>query len=182
LLPATPDYFRENVLRMRQLIRTHRDEVGHDRCHISDLELWAAAADLVTSVTINLHPHQLELLDRCTRFRACRVCPNEPTLTQSAPGSNDDLLSMTNADLEAEFFRLQAGIAAHYQAFNGHRKIANSYVGDWQDDLKLYLLLPERRGANTTLPPRHEHIANCAEFCSNDPLKDVRSLLRNVLP
>lgn len=57
----------EEVERLRAGIRLHRDQHGHDRCHLDDLELYKLLPEGVAGADLTLPP-RVEFLEGCARF------------------------------------------------------------------------------------------------------------------
>ncbi len=175
ILPGTfPIICFEDLLRdaaaARAAIRAHRDEVGHDRCWLSDFPLWATLSDLATQLTM---PNASEFLRRCERFHASRQSSTPFTPSPQTPPTNfdGDLAVMDEQALAREVTRLHDGIRAHYESFSGHHHVNGfgMYTGRWDSDHNLYQLLPEKLTANTCLPSRAEFRTGCIEFCNTHP-------------
>jgi hypothetical protein len=67
-----------------------------------------------------------------------------------------DLKQLNNDALVQEVMRLRDGIRYHRDQKGDDRC--------WVDDLRLYDLLPEKTGHDSTLPTREKFLANCARF------------------
>lgn len=77
---AIPILIKE-VLELRSAVRKHRDEKGHDRCWLDDMELYKALPEGVADVNLQLPPEK-EFLANCKRFYDSRKDPNESFLKQ----------------------------------------------------------------------------------------------------
>lgn len=67
-----------------------------------------------------------------------------------------DLRDLSVEDLRAEVQRLRNGIRSHRDE-RGHNRC-------WVDDVTLYALLSEKKGAEFKLPPRDEFLGNCGRY------------------
>lgn len=70
--------------------------------------------------------------------------------------TDHDLATLSHDAALAEIVRLRAAIRKHRDHVGAERT--------WLDDAALYAALPERRAAETQLPPRAEYLAQCAAY------------------
>ena len=64
---------QQEVSRLRQGIREHRDAKGNDRCWIDDADLYALLPENVAADTEL--PRREEFLRNCEKFYETRQCP-----------------------------------------------------------------------------------------------------------
>ena len=71
----TEQELRVEILNLRNGIRLHRDEKGHDRCWVDDLRLYELLPEKLPANTTL--PEREEFLANCQRFyESRRNCPN----------------------------------------------------------------------------------------------------------
>lgn len=70
----------DEVIRLRTSIRAHRDEKGHDRCWLDDVELYGILPEGTFGVDLALPPKD-EFIKNCERYHAHRQDPSNPALT-----------------------------------------------------------------------------------------------------
>src|SRR5574337_22320 len=70
----------KKVQDLRDAIRRHRDEKGHDRCWLDDLELYKSLPEGLKDVDLTL-PSRDEFITNCERYHAHRQDPTNPNLT-----------------------------------------------------------------------------------------------------
>lgn len=66
----TEQELRTEILNLRNGIRLHRDEKGHDRCWVDDLRLYELLPEKLPANTTL--PEREEFLDNCQRFYESR--------------------------------------------------------------------------------------------------------------
>jgi hypothetical protein len=162
---ANPRRCRQQILKTRMDIRWHRDQRGHDRCWLDDVKVYSNLPEYKNPYERGL-PSRTEFLGMCERFFEGR---QGPTVNASPIGTLDrdqdaDLDQMATERLRNELLKLRDGIRRHRD--RGTSK-------DWEDDQRLYNLLPDNVGSVTTLPPRAEFLDGCEHFYSTrgDPPK-----------
>lgn len=67
------DQLRRELVVLRNAIRLHRDEKGHDRCWVDDARLYGALPEKIGAVSEL--PHWPEFQTNCRRFWESRQCP-----------------------------------------------------------------------------------------------------------
>lgn len=71
---------KDEVIRLRDAIRSHRDEKGHDRCWLDDIELYKSLPEGTFGIDLALPPKE-EFIKNCERYHAHRQDPTNPALT-----------------------------------------------------------------------------------------------------
>lgn len=71
---------KDEIIRLRNSIRAHRDEKGHDRCWLDDVELYAILPEGTFGIDLALPPKD-EFIKNCERYHAHRQDPSNPALT-----------------------------------------------------------------------------------------------------
>ena len=155
-----------SIKKLRDGIRYHRDQKGDDRCWLDDNGLWSLLHN-------NTQAHETSLPSFEEMMRACRdfflhrraLTPDPiPSDAKLDPKTwDDDLLVMTNDELEKEFLRLQHAIQTHQESKEKPLAI--------EDDRLLYKVLPEKLPADFRLPPEEDFLgegkqpnAGCPSF------------------
>lgn len=137
---------RTEILKLRNGIRTHRDQIGDDRCWLDDSLLYGLLSDTPPG-PVEL-PSWEVMEEKCLRFfnnRQCGDCPH-PTPSDAVQNRSEwdrDLARMDKVALNRELLHLKRGICAHRDISEERRKFF--------DDECLYALLPEKLPANTRL-------------------------------
>ena len=62
----------EEVLRLREAIRRHRDKTGHELCWLNDVELWSELGENA-SYPHNTLPVREEFLRQCAHYYESRI-------------------------------------------------------------------------------------------------------------
>ncbi|MBN8550766.1 MAG: hypothetical protein J0M12_15740 [Deltaproteobacteria bacterium] len=68
---------REELVVLRNAVRLHRDEKGHDRCWVDDARLYGALPEKIGAVS--QLPRWPEFQTNCRRFWESRQCPTTNT-------------------------------------------------------------------------------------------------------
>ncbi len=151
-----PENFRKEIIRLRNAIREHRDQVGDDRCWLDDVLLHGFLPD--TPLPDNKLPSWEEMECKCRRFfedRQCPSCPHQAlTSRKTAEECDRDLAEMNDDALRQEGLRLRQGIHAHRD-----RTEKRTYA----DDEQLYALLPDGVLGDTRLTG-DAFLPNCRRF------------------
>jgi hypothetical protein len=162
---TTPEQWRELILKTRLDIRWHRDQRGHDRCWLDDVRVYSNLPEYVNPYERRL-PSRREFLGLCESFYERRQSPTVSGKPDAGTSGDEDadLESASPDRLRGELLRLRAGIRVHE---------AKGRTKAWEDDQRLYSLLPDRAKATTTLPPRAEFLDGCRDFYASrgDPPK-----------
>lgn len=66
------EVLRQEIVKLRNGIRKHRDQKGHDRCWLDDIELYKLLPDNVPAITTL--PPKDEFLRGCENFWETRQC------------------------------------------------------------------------------------------------------------
>jgi hypothetical protein len=148
---------RDEVLKLRDAIRLHRDQRGDDRCWLDDVLLYKALPETVHSLT-QLQPRD-EFMLACEKFWCTRQCPAEPAYagqqTERRAYADDDLAGKGLGALLGEAMHLRTGIRSHRDKGDAR---------SWRDDATLYRLLPEKDPGITALPPKPVLLGNCQRY------------------
>lgn len=70
----TPEQLKEEIKRLRSIIRYHRDQKGDDRCWVDDLRLYETLPEGSAGYDPTLPPEE-EFLNNCKRFCHSRQTP-----------------------------------------------------------------------------------------------------------
>lgn len=137
---------KDEVIRLRNGIREHRDTTGDDRCWLDDLLLYKLLPGSLPE-SAELPPWE-EMERLCRQFfenRQCSRCPHSiPPDAITDPAEWDkDLKHMLRDELYREALRLREAIRFHRDE-HGKKRTA-------EDDEKLYTALPEKLPADTRL-------------------------------
>lgn len=134
------------ILERRTAIRSHRDQRGDDRCWLDDAVMWSALVDTPSEPTVL--PGYDEMMRRCTSFYNKRRSDISDPVPKDAiidrEHWDDDLASMTHAELLDELLRIQKALRTH-RDINGRER-------NTEDDRALYRILPEHLPADFRLP------------------------------
>lgn len=152
---------KEEIVRLRTEIRSHRDQRGDDRCWLDDEKVWVLLPEsFLRSTTL---PEFSTMMAKCRafyRYRGTRTTPIQDV--QPAVG-DDDLETMGEEELRHALNELQNAIRTHRDVTGRERT--------YSDDAALYSILPERLAADFSLPPEEEFlgegrapVAGCPSF------------------
>lgn len=72
ILNMSIEELKQEITRLRNGIRKHRDQKGDDRCWLDDIELYKLLPDNVPFITSL--PQKNEFLKNCERFWKTRQC------------------------------------------------------------------------------------------------------------
>jgi hypothetical protein len=70
----SPDLLKEEIRRLRDVIRYHRDQKGDDRCWVDDLRLYEILPEGAVGLDTTL-PTEEVFLENCKRFCRSRQVP-----------------------------------------------------------------------------------------------------------
>ncbi len=155
----SPSELVEFIIKLRNDIRWHRSQRGHDRCWLDDLKVYSNLPEYKNPYERELCGRE-EFLQRCGEFWERRQVPHERVTKELARKNwrrDSDLSSMDAKQLSDELARLRTGVRMHRE--RGDAKT-------WQDDRRLYALLPDETNAITTLPERERFLRGCKRFFS----------------
>jgi hypothetical protein len=157
---ATPAELHALIIIARDDIRWHRDQRGHDRCWLDDLKVYSSLPEYKNPYVRQLCT-RAEFLARCDDFFENRQNPNENPASPAGrmgKAKDSDLQSMDLDELGSELLRLRGGIREHR---------SKGRTVSWEDDSRLYSLLPDKKRAITKLPEKERLLRGCRKFCSS---------------
>ncbi len=136
---------RERIIQIRRLIRTHRDQIGDDRCWVDDGLVWSALPDSPPEMTTI----PSDAMERCEAFFRLRRADEADVVPYRAMRDperwDEDVNELDGELLREEVSRIESAIRAH-------RDVGRPLTVD--DDRALYAVLPERIPADFRLPPK----------------------------
>ena len=122
------------IVEMRKAIRSHRDQIGDDRCWIDDHAVYNTVPSIRQKVYL---PSYEEGMRKCRLFYKNRNTDSVDATPQDAildPARwNDDLLGMSADDLQEQHAKLEKAIIKHYNIPYDKKTI--------EDDKELYRVL-----------------------------------------
>jgi hypothetical protein len=68
------------IIRLREAIRNHRDQVGDDRCYRDDYDLYQVLGEPIPEHACQQDPPEV-MLENCKRYVASRHDPSKPYLS-----------------------------------------------------------------------------------------------------
>ncbi len=153
----------EKVRNWRHAIRSHRNEVGHNRCWMNDWLIY----EIILGIPI---PQKFPSFEECMRLceqywdKRGQQGDQPPTVLSriNKVGNVDlDLVGMSELQLTRTSEIISTAVEKHRKIGDGERTAL--------DDRELYAVLPEKFIPNQTLPSRKEfveivcrqHIASC---------------------
>ncbi len=151
---------KEEIKKLRTLIRYHRDQKMDNRCWLDDVKLWGEE--------IHALPAYEDMMQRCAAFYKNRKTSVGPICIaySTAAGSENsdiDLDNMLDNEIEDTYKNLLDAIQKHKNIFSHERT--------WQDDEELYNILPEKIKADFRLPSEEDFLgegkvphAGCPSF------------------
>jgi hypothetical protein len=144
------------IIKLRNIIRYHRDQKGNDRCWLDDELLYESLPETTDKVIVL--PSREVFMEKCARFHARRQAPEQTKqVNQEADQLPDqDIEELTEGEQKKEVARLK-------QAIRLHRNIGDSQRS-WQDDQRLYKVLNENTEYDTTLPDQETFLSACDRF------------------
>jgi len=163
------------IIKLRSIIRYHRDQEGDDRCWLDDELLYESLPE-TANISPSL-PSKEFFMDKCTRFHSKRQDPNQKRkankpsqipMDEDVRTLDEDVKNMSEEEQNKEIARLK-------QAIRLHRNIGDNQRS-WQDDKRLYQALNENSIYDTTLPDQDKFLANCDQLFS---IKGKPSKLNN---
>jgi len=169
-----PNISREELLSqliaIRHAIRTHRDQVGDYRCWVDDEVLYHRFLPELEGYTAIL-PSSGEFHSFCVAYYEKRQDPAEtdtieiPLDSSIAPLELNYDNQIVNRDLESKNdLDLINELTAWVELIRAHRE-KGPLDRTFEDDLTLYLFLPEKKRAITKLPRRADFIGrNCPAY------------------
>ncbi len=153
------DQLQVEIIKLRNIIRYHRDQKGNDRCWLDDETLYEPLPE--TADKAQALPTKEVFMEKCARFHSKRQAPNQTKQISQEPKqpTDQDIKEMTEDEQKKEIARLR-------QAIRLHRNIGNN-KRSWQDDQRLYRALNENTDYDTTLPERETFLTSCDRFFSS---------------
>lgn len=138
----------ERIQQIRTAIRTHRDQVGDDRCWLDDHHVWRLLSDSKNDLTVL--PDFETAMRSCVAFyeyrRATRTDPTPADALQNPAVWDQDLDSFSMIELRFCLTDLELKIRSHRDIRGRPRTL--------EDDRALYAALPEKIPADFRLPKR----------------------------
>ncbi len=152
------DQLQGEIIKLRNVIRYHRDQKGDDRCWLDDELLYESLPE--TADKAQLLPSKEVFMEKCARFHSRRQAPERPKQASQDPDQPTEqaLKGMNEDELKKEIARL-------IQAIRLHRNIGDN-KRSWQDDIRLYRILNENTNYDTTLPDQKTFLTSCNRFFS----------------
>lgn len=158
----------KKISAIRDAIRYHRAQISDYRCWVDDERLYQVT--LGSDLAAARVPATEEFKARCAAFWDLRQRPEEqgrgdPTVNSEvaplkiATFSDEDLKTLSGAELARELERLENGVRKHLGKGDLGRVV--------RDDEQLYALLPERAEWSSALPAREVFLKNCERFCEH---------------
>jgi hypothetical protein len=146
------------IIKLRRLIRYHRDQKGNDRSWLDDELLYESLPETASNIPVLATKEAF--MEKCTRFFERRQAPSntKQTLEETHAPSDEDIKEMTLGDQKKEIARL-------IQAIRLHRNIGDN-KRSWQDDKRLYQALNENTTYDTKLPDKETFLNSCDKFFS----------------
>lgn len=153
----------EQIKELRNYIRYPRDQKGDDRCWLDDYVVTNA---LPATRKIFRLPSYEEGMRKCRAFHKYRNASSADPIPADAildPVKwDDDLSTMTNEELQNQFYKLESAIS-RFDCIPVEKRTAD-------DDRELYSILPEKIPADFRLPCEEDFLgtvkknAGCPQF------------------
>ena len=148
------NYMKDKIIALRTAIRTHRDQIGDNRCWLDDYLLWKTLADSPAEPLAL--PSKAEMMKLCRDYYELRRADSLDEVPANAILDKSfwdtDLSGMVESDLAAQVNKLESAIRTHRDLGNRRRTIA--------DDRALYAVLPEKLSADFRLPPEDHFLVS----------------------
>ena len=146
------------IIKLRNVIRYHRDQKGDDRCWLDDELLYETLPEHEQRAAAL--PTKEIFMEKCTRFHNRRQAPTQIKYpaSDSVKVRDQDVNGMTEDEQKKEIARLR-------QAIRLHRNIGDN-KRSWQDDQRLYSALNEMIEYDTKLPELEPFLQSCDRFFS----------------
>lgn len=143
------------IMERRELVRTHRDQLGDHRCWLDDPPMWLMLDD--TPPEPPRLPPEPEMMGVCELFFLHRnadapdIIPANAILDRAL--WDQDLENKSKAQLIEPLWKIQMAICLHRDM-----PIQQNRPRNIEDDRALYKALPEKLPADFRLPPREEFL------------------------